>query len=367
MNKFNICLVSLTIAPDRERSGFEGIFDYLKKKNHNVKLITGKWNIDLKDPKIIQVDLMRKRFFWAPQFLFKVSNYLKTHTFDIIHGNSTKGSLPILFSNTKKFITTIHDLGPCETKFMRIPLEQMLLKHVIKKATYVTTVSNYTKFGMKHYIPKVDLNKIDVLYNGISDIFKPYPKEAQALKEKLNLKGPVLLTIGRIASYKGVDDIIAAYKIAKKIVPDLSLVIGGKPDFKMENNYNRWVQNYKDIKFQGYVPEKELPIYYSMADILIQYSFGSEGFGNTQLEALACGTPVISSSLKVYREILQNNARFVRLRNPQLLAEEIKNFLKNDELREKMAKEGKEYVKKYTWDAVGQRLEKVYEKFMLTK
>ena len=60
MEKLSICLVSLTIAPDSQDgagTSFRGIFDYLRRQGHNVKLITGKWNMDLNDPDIIQFNL----------------------------------------------------------------------------------------------------------------------------------------------------------------------------------------------------------------------------------------------------------------------------------------------------------------------
>ncbi len=364
MKKLKICLISLKIAPDQERSGFEGIFDYLKKQNHDVILITGKWNIKIDDTRVIQFDLLKRRFTWMPQFIVKVAKYLRSNKFDIIHGNGPRGTLPILFSNEKRFISTIHDLGPFETKFTTIPVEKYLIKYIISKATYITTVSNYSKNAIKHYIQKANLNKIKVIYNGIGNWFKPYPNKAQELKENLNIKGRVMLTFGRITSYKGVNDIIAAYKLAKRKIPDLNLIIGGAPDFKMINIYNKWRVYYKDIKFLGFVPEKSVPAYYTMADILVQYSHGAEGFGNTQLEALACGTPVISSSLKVYREILQDNAIFIPPKRPQLLAEAITKLIKDGTLRESLIKKGQEFVKRYSWDAVGKRLEKIYQKFL---
>ena len=71
MDKLNICLVSLTFAPDTQDGAakfFAGIYDYLKNQGHNVKVITGKWNHDLRDPNIIQTNIIRRRFFWFPQF-----------------------------------------------------------------------------------------------------------------------------------------------------------------------------------------------------------------------------------------------------------------------------------------------------------
>ncbi len=367
MEKLKICFVSLTIAPDTQDGAakfFTGIYNYLKNQGHNVKLITGKWNIELSDPDIIQIDIIRRRFFWFPQFNLQTIKYLRHHEFDIIHGNSPKGALPLIFANQKRFISTIHDLGPFETPFTKIPIEKFLIKFVAQKSTFITTCSEFIRREIKHYIPKVDINKISNLYSAIEEKYKPLPKEAQQLREKLGLKGQVLLYIGRIAKYKGVEDIIKAYKIAKKQIPDLNLVMGGKPDFYMEKIYQEWKLKYKGIHFVGFVSDNEMPIYYSMGDIFVTYSYASEGFGLTPIEAIACGTPVICSSLIAYKEVLRDNAIFVSPRNPQLLAEEIVKLLKDDSKRKTLINEAQEFVKRYSWDSVGKKLERVYQKFI---
>ena len=367
MEKLKICLVSLTIAPDSQDGAgksFRGIFDYLKEQGHNVKLITGKWNIELNDPDIIQFDLLTKRFLWVPQFMIKAIKYIRSHNFDIFHGNAPKGTLPLILSNKKRFITTIHDLGPFETSFSKIPLEKLLTKFVIRKASIVTTVSDFVKKEIKYFIPKVGVNKIHTHYNGIEKKFKPYPKKALALKNKLNLDGPIILYIGRIAFYKGVDNIITAYKIAKEKIYNLNLVIGGKPDFQMKKIYEEWKVHYKNIHFVGFIDDKELPYYYSMGDIFITYSYASEGFGLTPIEAIACGTPVICSTMTAYKEILQNNAIFVPPRNPQQLANKIVSLLEDDSKRKNLIQNAQKFIKRYTWDSVGKKLEKIYYNFL---
>jgi len=367
MEKLNICLVSLTIAPDTQDGAgksFRGIFDYLRKQGHNVKLITGKWNNALNDPDIIQFDLIPRRFLWAPQFMLKAFKYINSHDFNIFHGNAPKGTLPIILSGKKKFITTIHDMGPFETSFTKIPLERYLIKLAVQRATMITTVSDFIKKEIKYFVPKADSDKIYIHYNGIEEKFKPNPKEAEKLKERLNIEGPVLLYIGRIAFYKGVDDIIAAYKIAKKEIPNLNLVIGGKPDFQMEKKYEEWKTKYKDIHFVGFVNEQVLPHYYSMGDVFITYSYASEGFGLTPIEAIACGTPVVCSSMAAYKEILQNNAIFVPPRNPSQLANELVNLLRDESKKKALIEKAQSFIKRYTWDSVGKTLEKIYLKFL---
>jgi glycosyltransferase involved in cell wall biosynthesis len=346
-----ILLISLTIPPDRQDGAakfFRGIFEYLKKQGHDVFLITGKWGIDLEDARIKQINIIKKRFLWMPQFTLSVIKFLRSHQFDIIHANAPKGALPVLLANKKRFITTIHDLGPFETKFTLIPIEKFLIKHVIQKSTRITTCSEFIRKEIKHFIPNVNINNIFNLYSAIEDKYKPYPKEAQQLKNKLGIKGPVLLYIGRVAHYKGVGDIIKAYEVAKKEIPDLTLVIGGKPDFSTQKIYNEWKRKYKDILFVGFVSNEEIPYYYTMGDIFITYSHASEGFGLTPIESIACGTPVICSSLLAYKEVLKDSAIFVEPRNPKELAVEIVRLLKSDDLRNNLIEKAQKFIKRYS-------------------
>jgi len=367
MEKLNICLVSLTIAPDTQDGAakfFTGIYNYLKKQGHNVKVITGKWNIELSDPNIFQINIVRKRFLWFPQFNLSTVKYLRRQKFDIIHGNSPKGIFPIILSNQKRFISTIHDLGPFETKFTKIPIEKYLIKFTVERSTYITTCSDFIRKEIKYYVPKIEINNIFNLYSAIEEKYEPLPLKAQKLKQELEIEGPVILYIGRIAKYKGVNDIIKAYKIAKKEISNLNLVMGGKPDFYMEKTYQVWKQKYKDIRFVGFVSEKEIPIYYSMGDIFVTYSYASEGFGLTPIEAIACGTPVICSSIVAYKEVLQDNAIFVPPRSPKQLAKEIVNLLKDESRRKILIEKAQKFVKRYAWDSVGKKLEKIYHKFL---
>jgi len=367
MKKLKICLISLTVSPDSadgEAKVIRALFEYLKHQGHDVTLITGKWNKDLGDPNIIQFTLIKRRFLWVPHFYYKVIKFLRTNSFDIIHANSPKAALPILLARRKSFICTIHDFTPFETKLTKIPIEKLLIKFVSKRATIITTVSNFVKKQFQHYIPRITQNKIVTIYNGIEKKYKPYPVEAQKLKEKLKIQGPVLVYIGRITPYKGVADIIKAYKIVKTEIPNVNLVIGGKPDYLMEKEYKNWREIYKEVLFMGYLPEDEVPYYFSMGDIFLTYSSSSEGFGLTPLEAISCGTPVICSSILVYREILRNHALFVPPKAPLKLAEKITTLLNDNELRNNLVENAQEFVKKYSWNTVGKRLEKEYIRFL---
>lgn len=366
MKKLRICLVSLTVSPDSadgEAKVVRSHFDYLKNKGYEVTLITGKWNTDLHTPHIIQIDLIRKRFLWVLHFNYKIIKYLRTHDFDIIHANSAKAAIPVIFSNKKKFITTIHDFTPFETKLTHFPFEKYLIKFIANKSTIITTVSNTVRNTFKSILPDLDIKKVITIYNGIEERFKPYPLQGEELKKKLGLKGPIILSIGRITQYKGVDYLISAFEIVKKSFPEVNLIIGGTPDYLMEKQYHMWKKEHQDISFVGYISEEQLPYYYSMADIFVNYSSSSEGFGLTPLEALACGTPTICSSIDVFKEILGDFALLIPPQDSKSLANSIIKILNSKELSNKLVQNGKKVLAKYSWEAVINRLEKIYNIF----
>ncbi|GAI77920.1 unnamed protein product, partial [marine sediment metagenome] len=232
------------------------------------------------------------------------------------------------------------------------------------RAKKIITPSNIIRMGLKYYIRRLDIKKIICVYNPIDPKFKPYPKQGFSLKEKLNLKGRTILYIGRIAFYKGIDDIIKAYHLVKKEIPDLNLVIGGKPTLKMASIYQSWKEKYKDIKFVGIIPEKKIQHYYSMADVFVTYSNASEGFGLTPIESIACGTPVICSNLPAYREILGDNAIFVPPKEPELLAEKIKYYFKKEEIKKNLINKSKDVIKKYSIESFGKNLLDIYQEFL---
>jgi glycosyltransferase involved in cell wall biosynthesis len=363
MRKLKIGLVSLTVSPDSadgEAKVVRSHFNYLRKKGYDVKVLSGKWNIDLNHPDIIQFNLIRKRFLWILHFNYKVIKYLRKHDFDILHANSAKAAIPILLSNKRRLITTIHDFTPFETRLTKFPFEKYLIKFIANRSTVITTVSNTVRNKFKLLIPNIDVNKIITIFNGIEENFKPYPGESQELKKKLELKGPIILYLGRITTYKGVDHIISAYNVVKKTIPEVNLVIGGTPDFLMEKKYQKWKKEHQDISFVGYISEEQLPLYYSMADVFVNYSSSSEGFGLTPLEALACGTPIICTSIAVYKEIFEDSALFVPPRDPKRLANAIIKLLNNTELRDLLVQNAQKLLAKYSWDAVINRLEKIY-------
>lgn len=360
MNKLKICLTALSCYPDVKDGvsfNIRGIFDGLKQRGHDVTLYTGLWNKELHVPGIQQLAIAGKRFIWVPQFVLQVARKLMSNRFDIIHSNGSRSSLPLILTN-RRYITTIHDFGPFEANFT--PIMPTIERLNANRASRIATVSNINVAGIRHYMGAKNAQKTRVILSAIDPSFHPEPSKANELRERLKLQGPILFYVGRIAFYKGVEDIIKAFLIAKKDVPSLNLVIGGKPEPRMKTTYQNWKEKYSNIKFVGLIPQEEMATYYTLADAFVTYSFASEGFGLTPIEALACGTPVICSTLAAYREVLKNHASFVPPQQPELLAKTIIDLMKDEDKRKRLVKDARPLLDLYTWKTVVDRVESIY-------
>ncbi len=366
MNKMRICLTALSCYPDVKDGvsfNIRGIFDGLRQRGHDVTLFTGLWNNELETLGIQQLPIARGRFIWLPQFVAQVTRKIISRNFDIIHSNGSRSSLPLILTN-KRYITTIHDFGPFEAKFTKFPIMPIIERLNANRAARIATVSNINIAGIRHYMGNKNAKKARVILSAIDPSFRPQPTQANALRERLGIQGPILFYVGRIAFYKGVEDIIKAFLIAKKAIPSLNLVIGGKPEMKMQGTYASWKEKYPGVKFIGLVPQEELPAYYTLADAFVTYSFASEGFGLTPIEALACGTPVICSTLAAYREVLKNHAMFVPPQQPELLSKTMVDLIKDEGKRKQLVKDARPLLDLYTWKTVVDRVEKIYREIV---
>jgi glycosyltransferase involved in cell wall biosynthesis len=360
-----IGIVSLAVYPDSKDGSakyIRGLFDALKRRGHQVKLFAAKWGEGVDDPDIQLVEVPQSRLYWVPKYLFGVKKLLQKENFDIIQANGSRGAIPIFFTG-KKFIGLIHDVGPFETEFTKIPVVRWLEKYNAKKSQEIITNSEFTKNGILQYMG-VNEEKIHIVYCGYDSYLKPEPEKGRKIRNQLNLDGPVIYYVGRIAMYKGVDQIIQAYYKAKKTIPNLNLVIGGKPTFKMQAEYERWKKDYPDIKFIGMVKDEDMAAYYSMGDVFCTYSYASEGFGITPIESIACGTPVICSDMPAYQEILADSAIFVPKNQPNALAQAFINYFNNVQIKNVLIQKGQNHILQYSWDTVADRTEKVYRRYL---
>ena len=169
-----------------------------------------------------------------------------------------------------------------------------LVRRLIERADMVTTVSRETR---RILLAWVDLppERARVLPDTVQDVFTSGPPSA-ALRDRLKLgKGPILLTVGRLASnerYKGHEPVFSVLAGLRMKFPDLLHVVAGEGDDRSRLEAIADQVAPGAVRFLGYVPDADLPDLYRLADLYVMPST-EEGFGIVYLEAAACGLRVV--------------------------------------------------------------------------
>ncbi|CAL2075105.1 glycosyltransferase family 1 protein [Tenacibaculum sp. 190524A02b] len=282
----------------------------------------------------------------------------------IFHGLS--GEIPRdLKKHNIKSVVTIHDLI-----FMRYPnlysfIDRKIyfakFKYAAKNADKVIAISEQTKRDIIKFL-KIDESKIEVIYQGCSNVFKEISteKEKNNLIDKYKLPKKFLLNVGTIEERKNALTIVKAIKDLK-----IPLVIVGR-----KTKYYELIKTYieeNDITDKVFFLEgltlKELAIIYQIAEIFIYPSI-FEGFGIPIIEALYSGTPVITSKEGVFPEAGGDNSLYINPYDPEELKTKIELLLKSEERKLKMIEKGKEYVQRFNDESIVENVINLYNKLL---
>ncbi len=275
-----------------------------------------------------------------------------------------KGKKIITFHDAaiKRFPETMEDKN-------RKRLER-LLEVSLFRADSVIAVSEFTKKELIEFYQYPE-EKIFVTHLGIEDIFNNRIDEKflSAVRKKYFLNFPFILYVGTIEPRKNVSLLIRAFNIAAKKI-NHHLVIVGRKGWKTDKIIREAEESqFKEkIHFLGYVEESELPSIYSLADLFVFPSL-YEGFGFPPLEAMKCGTPVLSSKSASLEEILKGGAYLFDLYDcdENKLAEMIIEMLENKELRAKFIIKGLSVASNYKWEYTAKKTLEVYKKVLVNE
>lgn len=231
---------------------------------------------------------------------------------------------------------------------------QHTLKQSIKRADKIITISDFSKERiMFHY--GVCEDKIAVVPCGYrSDVFhNNYSvKEIETGKKKYNINSDYFLYLGTLEPRKNIERLVKAYSLLKQgknKIPKLVLA-GGKGwlydnIFKLVNELD--LIDY--VIFTGYVDDKDVPLLMNGA---AAFCFPSlyEGFGMPPLEAMACGTPVITSNTSSLPEVVGDAAILVNPLSVDDISNAIKLVTKDDKLRQQLSEKGLVQCQKFSWE-----------------
>jgi glycosyltransferase involved in cell wall biosynthesis len=267
-----------------------------------------------------------------------------------------------------KFIITIHDLTlffyPSKRGKTIVQMWAMkgVMKDAAERALKIIVPSESTKKDLVNNF-NIEPEKVFVTYEGVPKEFKPLSNsKINQFKKTHKLEKPFLLYLGQHRPHKNLEKLIKAFEIAKKNSGlDFQLVIGGKPDpnYKTLNDKIQNSDYSKDIICPGFIKEKDIISWYNSATAFIFPSL-YEGFGLPPLEAMACGTPVLSSNTSSMPEVLGNAAIYFNPSNVNEMSDKIIEIIKKPELQNEMAEKGLQQVKKFSFQKMAEETLKVY-------
>lgn len=278
-----------------------------------------------------------------------------------------------LMRPTVPFVFTLQDGDPIpHIKRRALPLYPFF-KKMFTRADHIQAISQYLAdwaHDMGATCP------VDVVPNAVD--YKLFTKEVpqatrDVLTKKINKKdGDVfLITTSRLVEKNGVTDIIDSLIYLPSNVK--LLILGDGPlEPELKAQAMRLGLNYTEeppvnpgnrVRFMGYVAHADMPQYLAISDVFVRPSL-SEGLGNSFLEAMAAGLPVIATKVGGIPDFLTDGETglFCEVGNPRSIAQKVEKFLKDRESRDYIVKKARTMVRdRYQWDKIAQRMQGIFE------
>jgi glycosyltransferase involved in cell wall biosynthesis len=299
---------------------------------------------------------------------FQLPGKLKSRKIDLLHCTANtaplKCSIPLLL--------TLHDIIYLEnvdfkgTAYQNLGnlYRRWLVPKIVNKASLILTVSEFEKQNILERLPSTE-GKVQVLYNGVSPQFNNSFSQTQVeeLRIEFNLPAQFVMFLGNTAPKKNTLNVIKAYvDLCLKHENKIPLVL---LDYKKE----LVIRILEELKqpglidifiFPGYVPHHKIPLVYNAATLFLYPSL-RESFGLPILEAMACGTPVITSSTSSMPEIAGDAALLVDPYKPAELTAAMHKALTNNNLLADLKERGLKRASCFTWKASAEKLLQIYE------
>lgn len=298
----------------------------------------------------------------------------KKDKLDILH--CTGNTAPICLCDKIKLISTIHDISYLKS-YSVVPKSGYLYQKIgriyrknivpisLKRVDRVITVSQFAKKDMLENLQIFLEKKITVTYLGTGDLFKPVPKEdaKSFVKSRFGIKNEFILNIGGVDPQKNTKFIVEnllKLKEEENIVE--KIVIVGFSNWQT-TEICKLLQKSKfreDFIFIGFIEGKDIVCLYNAASVFIFPSL-YESFGIPPLEAMACGTPVITSKTGAIPEITGRAALLIEPRAGEQLRSALLKVLNDKNLRNELIARGLEQVKKFSWRKMAEETLEIYK------
>ena len=297
--------------------------------------------------------------FWA------FSKYICKNPVDIY---LTQYIVPLFVPEEIKIATIIHDVSfkayQQFIKYSDLFFLNLLIPRSLKRADKIIAVSKFTRDEILKYY-KIPPEKVDWTHNAVADDFLAAdvtPEKLEKVRKKYDLPEKYILYIGTLQPRKNIPTLIEAYANLKVKPSDMKLVIAGGKGHNFDPRINEMVKKYNledKVIFPGFVDEEDKAAVMKSAEIFCFPSF-YEGFGIPILEAMSVGTPTIVSDIAPHREIAVDAALYFDPKNPEDLADKLKELINNDNIRQNLIQKGLERVKNFSWKNTAEKMLEIF-------
>ncbi|MCG6923181.1 MAG: glycosyltransferase family 4 protein [Acidobacteria bacterium] len=230
-----------------------------------------------------------------------------------------------------------------------------MMGSAIRHSAVVFTVSDASRADILRFYPWADPAKVHVVPNAIDTelLESPGEEEMARVRERYQVHGRFVLFAGNVKPHKNLERLIRAFALVRDQAghEDLQLLLIGD-DVSRYGALRRAVESVglrQDVRFFGFVPPRTLAALYRMASV---FAFPSlyEGFGLPPLEAMSCGTPVVTSRMSALPEVVGEAALLVDPYKVEAIATGITAVLDDDGLRERLVEKGRARAAAFSWE-----------------
>jgi len=326
----------------------------------------------------IYANLLRSKwnYFLIPfLFLFEmiaVVRLIKKENIDLLYANFIlpQGMVGVLLKKLIKVPVVINVLGG--DIGIKNPVLRYFVKYSLKRADHVVALTT----AIKAEIEKLNIGDIDitVIPLGVySDLFNPDYRDETIRQKYVSNNDPLLLFVGRLVEKKGVTYLIQSFVDVLKKHARAKLLIIGNGLLADELKRMAAELNLTDsVYFEGDIDNKKLPKYYASADIfvgpsVIPKSGDLEGQGVVFLEAIASGCCTIGTNIGgiPMSVVHEKTGLLVEQKNARQISEAVIRILEDDQLRERLQKQGRDYVvQNFDWQVIARRYEDLFGRFI---
>lgn len=272
-----------------------------------------------------------------------------------------------------KVMNTIYDLT---FEFYPETMDKRNLRRIKRDLAYslerpdkIITISEATKQDMIQHL-RVDPSKIEVIYCGVDfKHFNEARNNSQSVREKYQLPDQYILYIGTLEPRKNIETLIEAFKRFKiegdKSNAKIKLVLAGKKGWLYEGIFKK-IQELgleDDVVDLGYIDEIDKPALYQMAQCFVFPSI-YEGFGIPVIEAMAAGTPVITTNVSSLPEVAGEAGVLVDPKDTIAIAESMYQLTTNEAKKQELIQKGYTQAQKFSWETSAEKLYRVYKELL---